>query len=535
MNEHSLRDAKIHFHRFMLCLGLDPKANPHLEDTPTRFTKLIAENTANYRKEPEFTKEADYDNTKQIKATLFKAGQVDSLVIESDITFSSICAHHFSPFFGVAHVAYLPGKSIVGISKFARVTDYFCRRPQTQEVLTEEIHACLLKLLKPKFLAVMMEAEHCCYDDKTDVLTEKGFVRLAQLKKGEKVAQYVEKTGELEFVIPTAYVKKPFAGRLKHFKGASFDLAVTPEHRCYVSSDWDYTENNKKFGIKLASEINGDSYMLRTGTLLGASPEFIRIGSTQVKFSNYCKFMGAFLSEGCSSPVGSQKHAVRIKQDRSSKAFEAYAQFLVNEFEFKFHYAEYGDKVYGKKRGMFICSNSDLNKHLRQFGKTYNKFVPSIIKLGAIEDRDLFLRYFWLGDGGINCMGAVTNTTCSVRLANDLQMLFATANRGTSLVTRKSGAFDVVEHFNKKGESKNYSYLRKRNLKTLAYVGNVYCLSVPSTLLLVRRNGRTAISGNCVSCRGPRKLGAKTTTSKFFPNDESHRTTKEEFLRIVLR
>lgn len=146
----------------MLSLGLDPEADPHLADTPVRFTQLIADNTVNYRREPEFTTEAEYDRERQIKATLFSAGQVDSLVVERDVTFSSMCAHHFAPFMGVAHIGYLPSGKIVGISKFARVIDFFCRRPQTQEMLTEEIARCLHDLLQPRFLGVIMDAEHTC-------------------------------------------------------------------------------------------------------------------------------------------------------------------------------------------------------------------------------------------------------------------------------------------------------------------------------------------------------------------------------------
>lgn len=154
--------AENHFRRFLLALGLDPEKDEHLRDTPVRFTRLICESTENYRQEPKFVTDSRYDPTKEIKATLFKSRGTDSLVIEGNIPFSSICAHHFSPFLGHAHFGYLPGKSVIGISKFARVLDFYCKRPQTQEFLTEEVHEALWKLLKPRFLAVVLEAEHTC-------------------------------------------------------------------------------------------------------------------------------------------------------------------------------------------------------------------------------------------------------------------------------------------------------------------------------------------------------------------------------------
>lgn len=108
------------------------------------------------------TVKAHYNPEKEIKATLFDANGLNSLVTEGNIAFSSICAHHFSPFLGHAHIGYIPDQKIVGISKLARFVDYYCRRPQTQEFLTEQIHAALWKLLQPKFLAIVMEAEHTC-------------------------------------------------------------------------------------------------------------------------------------------------------------------------------------------------------------------------------------------------------------------------------------------------------------------------------------------------------------------------------------
>lgn len=158
----NIEEAEKHFFAFMRALGLEPYKDEHLFHTPARFTRLICESTANYRKDPTFTTEAHYDPDKEIKATVFKSRGTDSLVIEGQIPFSSICAHHFSPFLGHAHFGYLPGESVIGISKFARVLDFYCKRPQTQEFLTEEVHEALWKLLNPRFLAVVLEAEHTC-------------------------------------------------------------------------------------------------------------------------------------------------------------------------------------------------------------------------------------------------------------------------------------------------------------------------------------------------------------------------------------
>jgi len=86
----------------------------------------------------------------------------DELVLVENIPVRSLCEHHMLPFFGVAHVGYLPGERILGLSKFARVVDFFAQRPQTQERLTKQIAEHLQQQLDPRGVGVVIEAEHTC-------------------------------------------------------------------------------------------------------------------------------------------------------------------------------------------------------------------------------------------------------------------------------------------------------------------------------------------------------------------------------------
>jgi GTP cyclohydrolase I len=86
----------------------------------------------------------------------------DELVVMRDITFHSLCAHHLLPFIGVAHVAYVPGERIVGLSKLARVVEHFARRPQVQERLTSQVADALEGELVPRGVGVALEATHLC-------------------------------------------------------------------------------------------------------------------------------------------------------------------------------------------------------------------------------------------------------------------------------------------------------------------------------------------------------------------------------------
>ena len=127
-------------------LGADP-GDPHLRDTPRRVAAAYAELLT-----PE-----PFDLT-----TFPNDEGYDELVMAHDIPFSSLCEHHLLPFMGVAHVGYLPGERILGLSKLARIVDTFSRRLQTQERLTKQVASWLEFNLHPKGVGVVLEAEHLC-------------------------------------------------------------------------------------------------------------------------------------------------------------------------------------------------------------------------------------------------------------------------------------------------------------------------------------------------------------------------------------
>ena len=129
--------------------------NPDREgllDTPKRVVKAYRDWYAGYGQDPrEF-----------LSKTFSETGGYDEIVMLKDIRVESHCEHHMAPFIGSAHVAYLPNKRVVGISKLARVTRIFSKRMQVQEKLTAEIANCLQDVLKPRGVAVVIEAQHEC-------------------------------------------------------------------------------------------------------------------------------------------------------------------------------------------------------------------------------------------------------------------------------------------------------------------------------------------------------------------------------------
>lgn len=121
-----------------------------LKDTPARVIRALEEMTGGYQQDPA-----------SILATTF-AERSDEIVILRDIEFYSTCEHHMLPFYGVAHVGYLPGARVVGLSKLARLVDCFARRLQIQERLTNEIADAMQTHLEARGVGVILTAHHMC-------------------------------------------------------------------------------------------------------------------------------------------------------------------------------------------------------------------------------------------------------------------------------------------------------------------------------------------------------------------------------------
>ncbi len=131
-------------------IGEDP-GREGLVDTPARVTRAWREIAAGY----------DMDAGAMVRGALFTAEGRDMIVV-NDIDFYSMCEHHMLPFFGKAHVAYIPNGKIVGLSKIARVVEAYARRLQVQERMTTQIADCLMENLQPLGVAVILHAQHLC-------------------------------------------------------------------------------------------------------------------------------------------------------------------------------------------------------------------------------------------------------------------------------------------------------------------------------------------------------------------------------------
>jgi len=123
-----------------------------LLDTPARVVRAYEEFFAGYTEDPE----------KMLERTFEEVEGYDDIVMLRDIAMQSHCEHHLVPILGKAHIAYLPDKRVVGISKLARVLDSFSRRLQTQETMTSQVANAIQNVLRPKGVAILIDAQHQC-------------------------------------------------------------------------------------------------------------------------------------------------------------------------------------------------------------------------------------------------------------------------------------------------------------------------------------------------------------------------------------
>ncbi|AGF74478.1 GTP cyclohydrolase I [Bartonella australis AUST/NH1] len=147
----SFEEVKVAIRTLLLWVGEDPNREGLL-DTPSRVAKAYSELFTGYN-----------ESAEEILGTVFEEiSGYNEPVVAKGIPFYSHCEHHMLPIIGKAHVAYLPGEKVVGLSKIARVVDIFSRRLQTQEAMTAQVANALEKHLKPRGVAVLIEAEHMC-------------------------------------------------------------------------------------------------------------------------------------------------------------------------------------------------------------------------------------------------------------------------------------------------------------------------------------------------------------------------------------
>lgn len=346
-----------------------------------------------------------------------------------------------------------------------------------------------------------------CYDDKTEVLTHKGWKLFKDLNYEDQICTLNPTTDQIEYNPPTAILSFTHHKKLLTIQNRSIDIAVTPDHNMYVCSQWNKKKGSNRFEFVKARDLQYQSSIKRTGTWIGEDQEFFVLPSVstghyegnqvvlhatpelKIPMDVWIAFMGIWLADGSAS----DKISIAQKTEQEAELIEK----LLPRMPFKFT----------KENNEWHCYNKQLYTYLKTFGLAYEKFVPQFIKELSGMQIASFLDWYNLGGGTLMKTGFRIFHTSSKRLADDIQELLLKIGRVGLVRTRKRKAgriwtrnhlanysrvqYEVMERVNK-----IESCLYKRDAKVIDYDGKVYCATVKNHIMYVRRNGKPYWCGN---------------------------------------
>ena len=387
----------------------------------------------------------------------------------------------------------------------------------------------------PQMLLAGVEIKDC-YDQDTEILTDNGWKLFKDLDKTEKVYTLDisdKRHIRSSFQQPIDYIEKEYNGKLVSIEKDSVSLRITPNHKVLIQDTYqnpdaeevNWTSTNTfscsavfkrgKTDLKLEKiqnlvDVNKRFSMLQPKHLyISPNPSLtkIHIGKWKLNKGDFAEFMGLYLSEGCAR-IRINNAEVNIAQFKYPDAFEN----TLKKLPFKYHKIGVGFNIY----------DMDLAKYLIPFGKSYQKFVPKWIKECSKKIINRFLTAYCLGDGsfvtkyksvrkdstiaykyptGYKEMTSRLFYTSSPKMADDLQELLLRVGSVSTLSTAKVyynktdnidyAMYTVVE---KLINRKNYIF--PKDISYENYKGKIYCVTVPSGIIMIRRNGKAMWCGN---------------------------------------
>lgn len=343
---------------------------------------------------------------------------------------------------------------------------------------------------------LIQKTKRGCYDKETEVLTDQGWKYFKDLDKTEKIAQW--NNSNIEYVVPSHYFKYKYDGEMYHIKNKSIDMLVTPNHNMYVcSSTW--IRNNPTF--KTMEKIY--QYAPSTAHIVpadfkwnGKYVQFFtlpklnhKLGIPKMHMTDWVAFLGWFLSEGsCYYNEDKKRYKVTIWQKKPKEVLKIYRLLKKLPFHSKYFHVKRGN---GEINTGFDIYNKQLASYLKQFGKCDEKFIPREILNLTTHQLKCIYEALMLGDGDKD--GRYYTT--SKQLADDVQELITKIGHRSNIKSRNRGVGRKKCYHVKIYSNKN-SCFRKSDIQKTLYNDYVYCVEVPSNLLIVRRNGKMLVCGN---------------------------------------
>lgn len=390
-----------------------------------------------------------------------------------------------------------------------------------------------------------------CYDDKVEVLTNKGWKFFKDLDKTELFLSINPETGEGEYVPAVAWINQYYEGDMVYRKSKCFDLANTPNH----------VHVGRKHGQKHISLVNESdikdnfSFLSHIPSWKGIDTPFIVIDNKKYDTNLFCEFLGYYLSEGSFTEWGDKNRTIpRRRVNISQKKSEAKEKII------KCCRALFKNVIVTKERIEFNLNkenDKDLIHIIRSFGHAHEKYVPDFIKELSPKYIKIFLDAFLLGDStvhrgvlydGYQCKPQRIYSTSSVKLKDDLGELLLKVgkcpsfkNRGKSIYHCKKQKKDYLaryDQWNVAELNSKYRYGKVMKKEIKPYKGFIYDVELEKNhTLVVRRNDNVCVSGNC-RCLARRYMKGdvwdKETRSFKQPIDYKRKTAPGTKVKIIV-
>lgn len=340
-----------------------------------------------------------------------------------------------------------------------------------------------------------------CYSADTEVLTDKGWKTFGNVQYTNKILAFNKDKKLLQWEYPIDIYWKNYNGKMIRFKNREINLLVTPNHRMLNILKKDFYKKKYKFRTNLARDLfdSGEFVVFQAGNFNGENPQYFEIPEykdgrkyihpkKQIKMIDWSRFLGWFLSEGSCFKSG-----VKISQFKKSK-YNKDIEEVLSTLPFNYSIIKEGYKIHSVQ----------LSNYLKQFGHASEKFIPNYIKNASFEIMRIFLDEFCKGDGDIH-EGNRRYHSSSKILIGDIQELLIKMGISSTIYKDKRNImkstngkyYSFTNNVLSLEERKlSYTSIRKSNKKEIEYNDFVGCVAVPSSYIVVRRDGRVAISGN---------------------------------------
>ncbi|KXA91433.1 hypothetical protein AKJ57_01350 [candidate division MSBL1 archaeon SCGC-AAA259A05] len=344
---------------------------------------------------------------------------------------------------------------------------------------------------------------HCCFDDKTEILTKKGWKKFSELQENDKVATLDTEDQKMEFQEPTKIYEYEYSGRMFRQEQKRLDLSVTPNHR--ILFDW-HVENNRLSNPKFeeAENLKGKfiHYLVSAPWKGGDNHDYLKIPEIEygkrfeketepereIETEDWLRFLGWYLSEG---NVYCEEGNIYETQISSTD--------LDNLEEISDILKSIGYEPSKRTPNQLGVFNKQLEKYLERFGKSRDRYIPEEIK--NLEPRllEILLEALLAGDGTKGEKDKWSRfDTVSKQLADDVQEIALKCGYSANI-----SGYDATGYGDGKAYRVNICETRTAGVNRdddksywEEYDGKVYCCSVPNETLLVRRNGKPFFSGN---------------------------------------